>query len=262
MNTQIGLSLALCAVAVTLGPSPASADDEPISAERPGFTNGTDTVPVRKIQFETGYQYARDGKSIEHELDNSAQIRFGVSSNAEIRFGIPTYDWSSTGDSTPGTRGLSDSSISAKWRFLDGRQSHRPSLALIFSTTLPTGSRAVGENHLQPQAALETHFDFSGKYSLEANFVYAGLYSDSRRFDQYSGGLNLGYSVSQAFGLFVETYRISPTDYKSVSGTYVDGGLTYIVRKNTQFDINGGTGITKGVRSGFFVGAGIAHRFK
>jgi hypothetical protein len=46
-----------------------------------------------------------------------------------------------------------------------------------------------------------------------------------------------------------------------VSGNFVDGGLTYLAGKNTQFDINGGTGITRGVRSGLFVGAGIAHRF-
>jgi hypothetical protein len=242
----------------------AQAQDEtgPISSERPGFTNGTDTVPVGKYQIEAGYQYSRDGRESEHEIGNGTQLRYGVSPRAEIRFGIPSYDWISGSGDSGETRGRSDSAFSAKWRLLDGLQTRRPSLALILSTTLPTGSRAFRENHLQPQAALESHFDFSEKFTLEANFVLAAARSDGRRFAQYSGALNLGYSASHALGIFVETYRISPSDYGSVSGNFLDGGLTYLVGNNTQFDINGGTGVTRGVRSGLFVGAGIAHRFK
>ncbi|MES2464378.1 MAG: transporter [Armatimonadota bacterium] len=256
-------SILFCSLSsLALIPCQAQEADDPISPERPGFTNGTDTVPLARFQFETGYQYARDGKTSEHEIDNSAQLRYGISSRAEIRLGVPAYDWFSSGDGMPGTRGLADSSFSAKWRFLDGMEAKRPSLALILGTTLPTGSKQLGDSHLQPQAALESHFDFADKYSLEANFVYSDARSEGKRFDQYSGGLNLGYNASQTLGMFVETYRISPTEYGGVTGTYVDGGLTYLLGKDTQVDLNGGTGVTRGVRSGFFVGAGIAHRFK
>ncbi len=255
------LSLSLLTLSMARAQSPET--EPPISPERPGFTNGTDTVSPKKIQFETGYQYTRDGKTSKHEIDNSnnSQLRFGITPNFEFRLGAPAYEWIS-GGGAPNTSGLADSSLSVKWRFLEGKQAKKPSLAVIAGTTLPTGSKAFGENHLQPQVALESHFDFSDKYTLEANLVYTDARSNGERFDQYAGGLNLGYNLSQTTGLFVETYRVSPTDFGSVSGSYVDGGVTYLVGKDTQFDINAGTGITKGVRSGFFVGAGIAHRFK
>jgi hypothetical protein len=253
--------LVFSTLALALTPCRAQDDEEPISPERPGFTNGTDTIPFGRYQFETGYQYSHDGKSFEHEIDNSAQLRFGVSPRAEVRLGVPAYDWFSGGEGSPRTRGLADSSVSAKWRFFDGQQTKRPSLALILGTTLPTGSRAFRENYLQPQAALESHFDFSDNYSLEGNLVYSDARSEGRRFDQYSGGLNLGYNASRTLTFFIETYRVSPTDLGKVSGSYIDGGLTYLTGKDTQLDVNGGTGVTRGVRSGFFVGAGIAHRF-
>lgn len=258
MKTFLLLS-ALSVLSLTLAPPQARADDDTIIPERPGFTNGTATVSRRIFQFETGYQFSRNGKDSTHEIDNSAQVRFGLSPRTEIRFGIPAYDWLG-GES--GAHGSRDSSFSAKVRFLDGVQAKRPSLALIASTTLPTGSKVFQENHLQPQASLESHFDFSEKYSLEASVVYTDARSEGQQFNQYAGALNLGYNVSPALGLFVETYRISPTGLGSVSGSFVDGGVTYTLGKDTQFDVNGGTGVTRGVRSGFFVGAGIAHRFR
>ena len=263
MNLSLRLLSAGAVLLMTLSLARAQeqkTETPPISPERPGFTNGTDTVLPKKIQFETGYQYSRDGKTIDHEIDNGAQLRFGITPSFEFRLGAPAGDWISGGGTS--TRGLGDSSLSVKWRFLEGKQAKLPSLAVIAGTILPTGSRGFRENHLQPQVALESHFDFSDKYSLEADVVYTDARSDGARFDQYAGGLNLGYNLSPATGLFIETYRISPTDIGSVSGSYVDGGITHLVGNNTQFDINGGTGVTRGVRSGFFVGAGISHRFK
>ena len=250
--------------------------EEPIDAERPGFTNGTGTVAPGHFQIEAGYMYTRasDGTR-EHRIGDSALLRVPVSKNTEVRFGLPTYFFTHlpisvfSGSSVPSptsgnsggsdnAHGFGDSSISAKWRFLDAPDNPRkyPSLALIAQTTLPTGEQAYRETHFQPQIALEAAYG-----SLQANFVVARPADSGQTFTQYSGGLNLSHDLNDATGVFLETYRIAPTGANAQNGTYLDGGITHVLGNNTQLDFNVGTGISTALKNDRFVGVGVAHRW-
>ncbi len=82
--------------------------DDPIEAERPGFTNGTGTVPVGHLQFETGYLYSRSDAGVhEHRLGDSALLRIPTGTNTEFRIGLPVYSFTHLQEAASGSGGQS-----------------------------------------------------------------------------------------------------------------------------------------------------------
>ena len=264
------LLLALPAAAQTASSIIPKAVDEPINAERPGFTNGVATVAPRRLQFEGGYTYSSTDNGYEHRFADAALLRVGTGNRTELRFGLPTYSFNHVGliraaggteDSSNGdTHGFTDTSVGTKWRFLNEGK-HRPALALIAQTTLPTGEPAFRASHLQPQASLEAAYTISDSWGVQSDFVYTRASDSGQQYNQFAGGLNFGHDLGRCTGVFLETYRIAPTGAGQSNGNYVDGGITYILKNNTQFDFNFGAGISSSVRNDSFIGAGIAHRW-
>jgi len=244
----------------TAGAAFAQEASDPISPERPGFTNGTDTVAPGRYQFETGYAFTYTRGDREHALGDSGQLRFPLRSNVEVRAGLPTYFWE-RGDA-PRTDGFGDASVSVKYRFLDADDHRRaaPSLALIAGLELPTGKRGFREDDYSPSAALEAQWQFTQKYGLSANAVYNGIRQNGVRYDEYAGALCLNIALSPAVGTYAELFRVSDTGMGDIHQNFFDTGLTYCIGANTALDINGGVGVF-GTRDTWFVGGGIARRW-
>ncbi len=156
---------------------------------------------------------------------------------------------------------MDDFSISYKNRFVESKEK-RPSLAVIAATTLPTGAREIGENHLQPQIALEAQGDFSDKLSWNLDGVYTRASDDGQQFDQGASGATLNYAATKALTFFAETYLL--TQQGSGQSYGADGGVTYLLGRNTQLDFSFGHGLN-GVgaqdSANSFVAFGIAQRF-
>ena len=234
---------------------------DPISAERPGFTNGTDTVPQGKIQWEGGYQFAKDSSSKQHILGDGMQVRYPFAPNAEVRLGLPDYSWQRD-DSGMKTNGFGDASVSLKYRFLEAKDSARalPALAVIGNLELPTANRDFREDDYQPSLALEADWSLTDKYSLTADTVYNGVRQGGSRYDEWSGGLCLTVTLSPVWGTFAEVYRVSDTGAGDTHANFADTGLTCRIGANTVVDVNGGVGIT-GAKDSYFMGGGIARRW-
>lgn len=232
-----------------------------MSTERPGFTNGTETVALGHIQLELGYAYEKDEyqkgyPSWLHRYLDTSQIRVPLDSRVEVRVGIPVYySFHGTYNSQVG---WGDSSLSFKCRFLDGT-TRRPSLAVIAGTSLPTGSDFFSANRVLPSVDLEAEYELSPLWQLQANASVTRVYPPN--FTQYAGAINLGYNISNSASVFIETYRITPLSPYSSNSSYVDGGVTYRITPITQIDFNAGIGIAPGVRGDHFLGAGIARRW-
>ena len=145
-------------------------EPEPINTERPGFTNGIDTVGLKIFQFEGGIT-RRMGKN--SFLDGGI-VRYGVQKQTEIRLGVPSYvqkdGW------TPASFGF--------------KTTVTPHIALVGTRT----------NERRPfrQMAVETQFTLTKVWSLQADIV---------RDSAWSSGLNLGYSASDRVAYFAEFYK-------------------------------------------------------
>jgi len=257
---------ALLAVPLGIGVSGVRADapagPDPIATERPGFNNGTETVLPGTLQLELGYSYSYSGSGETHvsQIGNGAQLRIPISDRSEVRFGLPSYQWAYT-SGAPTQSGLTDSTISAKLRFLDGITAQRPSLAVIAGTTLPTGADAFRENHTQPFAALEVTEALSELWTLQASTTYADARNDGVRFDQFGAGVGVNYAVTSNVATFLEAYRISPTGVGAPNGDYIDGGVTLAAGKNVQYDAAAGKGIATGANPDFYLSVGYSLRF-
>jgi hypothetical protein len=186
---------------------PALADDasSAINPERPGFTNGAATVGLKVFQLEEGVT-RRQGSTL---LGDGGILRYGISAQTEVRLGLPSWQR---------TTKFSSPSYGFKTSF-------SPHLGLIVQNT--------GQ---QTQAALEAELSLTRDWTLQLDAV-----RDAR----WSSGFNLGRSLTERLGMFIESYR---TD-----GWHGDGGLTYQLTKSEQVDISGGD---------HFVSAGYAWRFR
>lgn len=227
-------------------------DPAPFSAERPGFTNGVGTVAPGYFQLEYGYRYSHDGGSTTHQLGEGGQIRAPLKEYSEVRFGLPAYF------SQRGANGFGDSSLSLKYRFRDADVGHF-GLATIFGTTLPTSPSGVGDSFWKPFISLEFSQPLNERWELQASGSYTRA-GREHRFDQTAVALNLGYNADDRTSVFVETYRfVAGEGIKDA--TYIDGGVTFMANRSTQFDINGGFGVSSDVRKDYFLGFGVARRW-
>ena len=243
--------------AVSPGAAPA-APPESLSVERPGYTNGTETVPPGHYQLELGYAYANGGGGYQNRFLDGSQIRFPINQRTEWRVGFPAYVTAKSGEDS--VSGFGDSSVSVKWRFLDAAPK-RPSLALILNSTLPTGRRDVGSHYFQPGFLLEAAYTISDKWDVSSNVTYADARTEDARFDQLGVSANLGYAVSDALGVFGEVYRLGKTGADTGGANFFDSGATYLLNPRTQLDLSGGVGLSGDVKNAYFVSFGVARRF-
>ena len=252
-------SLCLLSLFAALSAAQAQEKEEPISPERPSFTNGTDTVPVGHTQFESGYTRSYDHGDRENTLGDGTQLRVPIRSNWEARFGLPAYLWER--GSGP-VDGFGDASISMKYRFRDAEAARKafPALAFIAGLELPTGKGAFREDDYQPSLALEADWKLAERYSLTADTVYNAVRSNGQRYDEWGGGICLNITLSPLWETFGEIYRVSDTGTGETHDNFVDTGLVYRVGANTAIDINTGFGVF-GTRSQWFIGGGIARRW-
>jgi hypothetical protein len=237
---------------------PTTQPAEPFSAERPGFTNGTDTIPPGFYQLELGYTYLNGG-GWQHRLGDGAQVRLPITPRLEGRVGLPAYVWQSReGGGTES--GFGDSLLSLKWRFLDG-SAHRPSLAVIVGASLPTGSEDIGTHFFQPQTSLQAAYGLSDRWNLSGSLTYLDARDGEQPFSQYGASVNLDYAMTDAASAFGELFRLSATGAGQPGSNAFDGGITYLASARTQLDLNAGVALSGDVRHSYFVGTGIARRW-
>lgn len=166
---------------------PAFADDNPLEAERPGFTAGVSIV--KRPQYELGITNYRD-LGTKTTFNDGGLLRLPTKSKTlEVRLGVPSRSGSAWGDP----------SVGAKWGFYDGA-------ALIVTAA----------KNARPQYALELERAVSPLWTLQADFVRTPDGDDA-------GAFNVGYGVNKTLGLFVETYSQADGRWLDGGATLLSG---------------------------------------
>ncbi len=252
LKTAFVLSAALVCLASGLQ---AQEKDEPISPDRPDFTQGTQIVEKGRFQVESGVTFERHGDARQTTL-GEVLLRLPLAQRAEIRFGVPSY---LVVRENGRFAGLDDALLSAKFR-LTGPQA-KTALAILAETTLPTGSRRVAERRYQPDLILAAEKE-AGKMSLAANLGLARPVSDGQRFSQVFAGLSAGFDFSKRLDSFLEVYALNREEPGGPSQKFADAGLGYLLNNDTQIDARVGFGINNHSNGpDYFYGAGISRRF-
>ena len=242
-STRIALIIFFPLAVLLLGPPTATGQ---ISADRPGFGDGTATVVPGTVQAELGAAAANDDFGTNAEL-GQLLLRYGVADFLELRGGVGSFaldapDTEYTGTSVGGKLRLAQSSLSA--------------FSLVSTWTLPTGTGAFESDRVSQTLAL----------------AYNGALGEGLRIS-VNGGTEVPYGGDgDPSYLFVPTLSVDITDgvggYVGYAGfystglntNYVEAGLTLLSSPNTQLDVNTGLQVDED-RSAFFAGLGLAHRF-
>jgi hypothetical protein len=224
-----------------------------ISADRPGFGDGTTTVAPGTVQAGLGYAFNGNGIN-NHEL-GQLLLRYGVTPGIELRGGVGSY----VVNESPFDNGYAGTSVGAKVRLFQNEPS---ALSGVATLSLPTGTGAF--DSMDDRARQEVKLAFDGALgeglTLSVNggtsFYYASGVQDERDFDVLFIP-TLSFSVAENTGAYVGYagfYEAGP------NANWVEGGVTYLYNADTQLDVNTGLRVDDN-GDDFFFGIGVARRF-
>jgi len=253
---QLGVAAAL---AGTVGCASASALHELLISDRPDFTESTSIVVPGAVQAEGGYTFSRAGPEKESAF-GELLVRFSLTHFAELRIEPGSY----THTTAPGESisGREDGEIGAKLRLHNAGDdpSPIPAVALVFGSTVSTGTRSLRDSHSQPEVKLSSEWTITDKIGLATNVDVARPVADGRRYTEYSASASFGFELSPKVGTFAEAFGFAPQLSGAKHTRYLDTGVTASLSPNFQVDLRVGVGLNH-AGPDYFLGAGLVRRW-
>lgn len=235
---------------------------ESLITDRPDQTESSITVPRGALQIETGLifeNYSGKGFNLENFSLGTTLFRYGIRNNFELRLGS-SYQISTlkpgSGMSDTTQQGMSPISGGIKV-FIAEEKGPWPELALLADLTI----NQVTTLDFRPTYNYSTirfaaSHTLSDRYSLGYNLGYANNGEDPKGYFIYT--VVLGMRVSEKIGAFLEAY--GNFDPAGIPRHRIDGGFTWLINHNLQFDLSGGYGPEDDGVSMWFVSTGISWR--
>lgn len=232
----------------------------PLVTDRPDFTESAEAVDRGEVQVEAGITLSRFDGANDWTL-GEVLVRMGIVPGAELRLGLNSFAVSDGFGSTQS--GLEDFSLGVKVELhqpAEGSDPAVPTVALLLSTSIPTGAEGFGEDALQPQAIFSTSWEVSDRASLgtNLNLGYPSVAGDG--YAQFSGSVALGVSLAERLGGYAEYFVFAPPAPDQSAAGFLNGGLTVLITSDFQLDGRVGVGV-HGHDADVFVGFGAAKRF-
>lgn len=246
------------------GPPPL---DEPLASDRPDFTEASSTVGRGVVQIETGYTFLSDN-------DGTAQLQTHSFPETLMRVGVlaewlelrAAYNYGNERENVGGVRqtvsGSEDLYLGLKLG-LTPQQGILPEMALMPQMTIPTGSSAFTADQTLPGVNWLYGWDIneflSTAGSTQCNLAIDGV--TTGEYVEFAQSWTVGYTLGEKLGAYTEWFVLSPAGADTArTEHYFDGGFTYRVTNNLQFDIRGGKGLSEHAVD-YFTGAGAVVRF-
>lgn len=244
--------------------------EEPLASDRPDFTEASSTVGKGRIQLEVGYTFSRDRSQGATTVGHSypeALLRVGALAEwLEFRVGqnFGTTRGGGAPDGVFSFAGAEDLYLGVKLGLTE-RKGLLPETALILQTTVPTGQRDFTANQVNPgvnflfsSTVIEDRLTIGG--SLQANRATDEL---RHGYIEFAQSATVGYGLTKKLGAYTEWFAFYPSG-ATAPGVgpqhYFNGGFTYRLTPNIQFDIRAGIGLNRRAED-FFAGTGFAFRY-
>src|SRR5688572_13061156 len=139
-----------------------------------------------------------------------------------------------------------------------------PESAMILATFVPTGKREFTANKLLPTASYLYGWDLTDRWTLAGSFVVQKLVDDGGHgFNVYASSLTTGFKWADNVGSYFEYFGFYPHGAVAAGVKpeyYLNGGFTYLLAPNVQFDVRAGFGLNPAAAD-FFTGTGFAVRY-
>ena len=245
-----------CIASITLV---ASLSAQALVTDRPDATESSSVVGTGVFQLETGFLFVEEDSTDTLESFGTL-LRIGLSNHFEARIA-----WDGHIDiGSSGPDGIGDAELGFKY-FLQKEDGTRPEAALIVHTSVPVGDDAFTTDASDPSFLLSFAHTTSESTSLGYN-IGASLETME---DGFGGETTLasldysmafGFDVAERVGGYIEIFG---SQGLSADGDpiHLDGGFTYLLDDDTQFDFFVGAGLNDDAPD-WFVGIGFAKRWR
>ncbi len=238
--------------------------DEPIVTDRPDFTEASVTVGRGVLQIEMGYTYVFDNDGASQTIAHSypeTLFRYGIFAEwLEFRAA-----WNYTNEIVDSAEsgGAEDLYLGFKIA-LTPQEGILPEMAIMPQMTVPTGAAAFRGNDVHPGVNWLYGWDIndwlSTGGSTQINRTVTTL--GGQPFSEFAQSWTIGYSLSDRVGAYTEYFALIPHSGEGAKPQhYFDGGFTYLLSDDIQWDIRGGVGLNAAADD-YFVGTGLSLRFK
>ena len=236
-----------------------TADADPLVTDRPDATESSSVVGMNVVQLETGISTIEEYSNTSWEVFGTL-VRYGLSDKWEARFVLDGYIDECSG----GLSGFGDSEIGFKY-YIQPEEGFSPETALIVHTSVPIGKDGLTSDAFDPSFL----FSFSHTLSKTSSLGYnlgASLESSTDAFGDRTTLASVDYSLAYGFGLtesvgaYIEIFGSLGMSARE-SPVHVDGGFTYLLNEDTQFDLFFGSGINDDAPD-WFAGIGFSKRWK
>ncbi len=239
-----------------------NAEVEPIATDRPDFTEASSTVGLRVIQLEMGYTLFEDDEN---------GVRSQVHSYPEtlLRWGMfaEWFEWRVAWSHSDATledisnSGGEDLYVGCKL-WLTPQQRWLPEMALVPQMTIPTGVDEFTAGEVLPGLNWLYGWDLSDRWSLagstQFNRAVDGVTADA--YTEWAQSGTLGFGFSERLRSYTEWFAFFPSGADSApTEHYLNGGFTYLISNDVQWDIRAGLGLSSAAADSF-VGTGLSVR--
>ncbi len=223
---------------------------ESIQTDRPDMTECPYITPVHNIQVESGsfVQYNHEYDELGTEIKSQERVyptllaKYGLSKNFEFRFILEYGDQIAYGSKSKAE--FQPFGMGCKIKICE-EKGIIPTTSLISHVHLP-----IYTSNSTQKGLILPDFRFTCNHSLPKD-LYLG-YNFGGQWDNIDSGvvsfsgiytLVLGGSISSKFGAYIEAFGTIP-DHKTAEHN-VDGGVTFLLTPDIQFDASVGVGIGK-----------------
>ncbi|MEZ6045032.1 MAG: transporter [Planctomycetaceae bacterium] len=239
----------------------------PLVTDRPDFTEASSTVGRGVTQIELGYTYGYNSDQGEGGKSHSIGeplLRHGLFAEwLELRVGLaPVQESTRTLTSRTKTSGLEDLYVGFKLA-LTPQDVFLPEMALIPQMTIPTGSESFSDDRTLPGLNWIYSWELTDSISTAGSTQFNIAVDDATgsEYTEWAQSWTVATSLTERLGMYTEWFAFFPDNADTAQVEhYVNGGFTWLINNDLQFDVRAGTGLT-GAAEDFFTGAGLSIRF-
>lgn len=239
----------------------------PLVTDRPDFTEATSTVGdgVAQIEFGWTYTYDSDGStSVRNHSYGEPLLRYGVLQNwLEFRLAaFPVNQRTTTAGGSTSSSGAEDLYLGFKIG-LTPQDGMLPEMALIPQMTVPTGSSAFSSN----RTLLGTNLLYGWELTEDISTAGSTQFNESvdggtgTTYTEWAQSWTVAFSLTDELGAYTEWYGLFASGADTAQNEhYFNGGFTYLLSDDVQFDIRAGVGLNDAAAD-YFIGTGLSIRF-
>jgi len=238
--------------------------DAPLVTDRPDFTEASTTVGLGVAQLEFGYTYIHDisgGQGVHTQSFGEPLLRVGILAEwLEFRIALfPLENRTVTSGITEITAGADELYLGFKIA-LTPQEGLLPEMALIPQMNVPIGSNATSDS-------VEPGVNWIYAWEISDFISTAGSTQGNRRVDgsgdaylEMAQSWTVAYSLTDRVGAYTEWFALIPSSADTAQAEhYANGGFTFLLSNDVQFDIRAGVGLNEEAAD-FFTGTGLSVR--